>query len=118
MDGQGRFAGCNLRALRIRVLFYFASGSDALPEGAAQQLVELADAVRGQPGKAVLISGFHDASGDPAKNAELAKNRALAVRHALEANGVAPDQLVLAKPALTPGGGDPREARRVEVRLR
>jgi outer membrane protein OmpA-like peptidoglycan-associated protein len=65
----------------------------------------------------VLISGFHDASGDPAQNAELAKNRALAVRHALEANGVAPDRLVMSKPAVTTGGGDPKEARRVELRV-
>lgn len=97
---------------------YFASGSEALPEGASQQLVEVADAVRGQPGRAVLISGFHDASGDPARNADLAKRRALAVRHALEANGLVADQLVMDKPVLAEGGTDPREARRVEVRIR
>lgn len=97
---------------------YFASGSDALPEGASQQLAEFAEAVRGQAGRAVLISGYHDASGDPAKNAELAKNRAKAVRHALEANGLVAEQLVMDKPVLATGGGDPREARRVEVRLR
>ena len=97
---------------------YFASGSDALPEGASQQLAEFADALRGQAGRAVLISGYHDASGDPEKNAELAKNRAKAVRHALEANGLAAEQLVMDKPVLATGGGDPREARRVEVRPR
>ena len=41
-----------------------------------------------------------------------------AVRHALEANGVSPDRLLLDKPALTAGGTDAREARRVDVRLR
>ena len=64
------------------------------------------------------ISCYHDASGDAAQNAELAKNRALAVRHALEANGVAPDHLVMDKPIVATGGTDAREARRVEVRLR
>ena len=97
---------------------YFELGSDALPAEASDVLVKVADAARAQAGKVVLISGFHDASGDAAKNAELAKNRALAVRHALEANGVLPDHLVMAKPAVTTGGGDAREARRVELRLR
>ena len=97
---------------------YFAPGSDALPAGASEILVEVADAARAQAGKVVLISGFHDASGDAAKNAELAKSRALAVRNALEANGVAPDHLVIDKPVVATGGADAREARRVEMRLR
>ena len=97
---------------------YFALGSDALPADASETLVKVADAARAQSGKVVLISGFHDASGDAATNAELAKKRALAVRHALEANGVAPDRLVMDKPMVTTGGADERQARRVEMRLR
>ena len=97
---------------------YFETGSDALPADASAVLVRVADAARANAGKVVQISGYHDASGDPAKNAELAKNRAMAVRHALEANGVAPDHLVMDKPIVRTGGGDAREARRVELRLR
>ena len=97
---------------------YFELGSDALPPEAAEVLVRVADTARADAGKVVQISGYHDASGDPAKNAELAKNRAMAVRHALEANGVAPDHLVMDKPIVTTGGADAREARRVELRLR
>lgn len=97
---------------------YFELGSDVLPADASEVLVRVADAARAQAGKVVLISGFHDASGDAARNAELAKNRALAVRHALEANGVAPDHLVMDKPVVMTGGVDAREARRVELRLR
>ena len=97
---------------------YFAPGSDALPPEASEILVKVADAARAQSDKVVLISGFHEASGDAAKNAELAKNRAHAVRHALEANGVAPDRLLMDKPTVTSGGADAREARRVEMRLR
>lgn len=95
---------------------YFEPGSAALPPEASELLVRVAEAARAS-GQAVVISGYHDASGDPARNEELAKERALAVRHALEANGVAPDRLVMSKPALTTGDGDPREARRVELRL-
>jgi outer membrane protein OmpA-like peptidoglycan-associated protein len=97
---------------------YFALDSDALPPEASEILVKVADAARAQAGKVVLISGFHDASGDAARNAELAKNRALAVRHALEANGVPPERLVMDKPIVATGGADAREARRVELRLR
>jgi outer membrane protein OmpA-like peptidoglycan-associated protein len=97
---------------------YFELGSDALPASAMDILVKVADSARAQPGKVVLISGFHDASGDAATNAELAKKRAETVRHALEGNGVAPERLILDKPAVTTGDGAAREARRVEMRLR
>jgi outer membrane protein OmpA-like peptidoglycan-associated protein len=96
---------------------YFEVGSPALPADAAEVLARVADAARASGGATVLISGFHDASGDAAQNAELAKNRALAVRHALEANGVPPERLQMSKPAVTTGEGDPKEARRVELRL-
>jgi outer membrane protein OmpA-like peptidoglycan-associated protein len=97
---------------------YFDLASAAMPAEAGAVLVRVADAARANAGKVIQISGFHDASGDAAKNAELAKERATAVRHALEANGVAPDRLVMDKPVVTTGGTDPREARRVELRLR
>jgi outer membrane protein OmpA-like peptidoglycan-associated protein len=97
---------------------YFELASDALPADAQADLARIADAARADPGKVVLISGFHDESGDASKNAELAKNRAVAVRHALEANGVARERLVMDKPRVTLGGADAREARRVEMRLR
>ena len=96
----------------------FELGSAALPVVALEVLATVADSARAQAGKVVLISGFHDASGDAAQNADLAKRRAQAVRHALEANGVAPDHLVLDKPVVLTGGADAREARRVELRVR
>jgi len=40
------------------------------------------------------------------------------VRHALEANGVDPQRLMLSKPQVTSGGADPRDARRVDIRVR
>jgi outer membrane protein OmpA-like peptidoglycan-associated protein len=97
---------------------YFEPGSAALPADAAAALAKVADIARAQAGKQVVISGYHDASGDAAQNAELAKSRAQAVRHALEADGISPDLLILEKPILATGDGDAREARRVEMRLR
>ena len=66
----------------------------------------------------LVLSGFHDSTGDPARNAELAKQRAFAVRDALIAEGVAEGSIDLQKPEAMPNtqGNDP-EARRVEVKI-
>ena len=64
---------------------YFEVDSDALPGDAAELLARVAEEARAKPGAAVLISGFHDASGDPAKNAEETLSRAFGdVLHSLE----------------------------------
>ena len=76
-------------------------------------LADVIAAVKG--GKKAVISGFHDASGDPAKNAELAKQRAQSVAAALKAAGVADDQVTLQKPEQMQADGPAAEARRVEV---
>ncbi len=52
-----------------------------------------------------------------ALNAELAKQRAFAVRDALKALGVAEDKIELKKPEETTASGSNAEARRVEVAL-
>ena len=101
----------------VAEILYFAVGSADLPADASAKLARLADAARASTVTSVQISGYHDASGGAAKNAELAKQRALAVRHALEANGVSPDRLQMSKPVETTGGTDPKDAHRVEMRL-
>ena len=64
-----------------------------------------------------VISGYHDTTGDPAKNEELSKQRAFAVRDALAALGIGEDKMELRKPADTTASGSNAEARRVEVTL-
>lgn len=97
------------------VKFYFASGKADLAAGAGEAM---ADLVKGaQAGRKLVISGFHDATGDATKNAELAKQRALAVREALKAAGVADAQIELKKPEQVSQGVSNAEARRVEIRL-
>ena len=61
------------------------------------------------------ISGFHDESGGAATNAEIAKQRAQAVKQWLQEQGIASERIEMDKPAVTEGGGDASEARRVEV---
>lgn len=97
------------------VKLYFASGKAELPADAAATLAPLIDALKSGKAKKLVISGYHDASGDPAQNAELAKQRAFAVRDALTGAGLTAEQIELSKPQETTGGGDEREARRVEV---
>ena len=97
------------------VKFYFASGKSDIAKGGNEAL---ADVVKGiKAGQKATISGFHDTTGDPAKNAELAKKRAFSVRDALIALGVTEDKLELVKPADAQATGSNSEARRVEVSL-
>jgi outer membrane protein OmpA-like peptidoglycan-associated protein len=95
------------------VKFYFATGKADLAVGAAEALADVVKAVAA--GKKAVVSGFHDSTGDAAKNAELAKQRAFAVRDALKGLGVAEDKVELKKPEATQGSGSNAEARRVEV---
>jgi outer membrane protein OmpA-like peptidoglycan-associated protein len=97
------------------VKFYFASGKADLAAGAAEALVDVVRGARG--GKKVVVSGFHDAKGNAARNEELARQRALAVRDALTAAGVPGHQIRLEKPAQTAGTGSDAEARRVEIAI-
>lgn len=97
------------------VKFYFASGKADLAPGAAEALSDAIAAGKG--GKKLVISGFHDSTGDPAQNAELAKQRAFAVRDALKGAGVAESGIELKKPEQTMGTGNNAEARRVEVMI-
>lgn len=96
---------------------YFDLGKADLPADTAQPLGDALAAATADSGKKLMLSGFHDPSGDPVKNAELAKSRAIAVRAALVARGVAADRIVQRKPEQTSADGPAAEARRVEIRL-
>lgn len=97
------------------VKFYFESGESNLAVGA---LAALSDMVkRAQSGHKLVISGFHDATGNAAKNADLAKQRALVVRDALMTAGVAKQKIKLNKPEEMTGNVSDAEARRVEITI-
>ncbi len=100
------------------VKVYFGLSESTLPQdgqiAAVQTVVAEAQA---RTNAIVLVSGFHDASGDATQNVELAKQRALSVRDALIAAGMDPTRVKMSKPATTQGTGDAAEARRVEIRV-
>jgi len=97
------------------VKFYFATGKAELAAGAKQALASIVAGTAA--GKKAAVSGFHDASGNAARNAELSKQRAFAVRDALTALGVPVSKIELKKPVKTQASGSNDEARRVEVSL-
>ncbi|HNB45062.1 MAG TPA: OmpA family protein, partial [Burkholderiaceae bacterium] len=107
--------GASIKVENGVVKFYFATGKAEIAAGADKALVDVIKGVA--EGKKAVISGYTDASGDPAKNEELAKQRAFAVRDALKSLGVAEDKVELKKPEQLTGSGDAAEARRVEVTL-
>lgn len=95
------------------VKFYFASGKSALAAGGAEALGQVVREIA--TGKKAVVSGFHDATGSAAANAELARQRAQAVRDALQSLGVPADSIELKKPEQMQGADSDAEARRVEV---
>lgn len=97
---------------------YFDLGRYELPANALTQLTPLMAALRVKDGAKLVVSGYHDASGNAAANEELAKQRAFAVRDLLTTAGVPAERIELAKPAVTTGGADPGQARRVDVSVR
>ena len=105
--------GASVKVVDGIVKFYFATAKSDIAAGANEALVEVVKL--GAAGKSVRVSGFHDATGDLAKNQELAKQRAIVVRDTLVALGVAADKIELVKPEAMTGTGSNAEARRVEV---
>ena len=105
--------GASIRVENGVVKFYFATAKAELATGANDALHHVVMAVA--EGKKALVSGFHDSTGDLAKNEELAKLRAFAVRDALKSLGVAEEKIELKKPEAMTGSGTNAEARRVEV---
>ena len=106
----------SLRVDSEMVTFYFASGKAELAAGANEALADIVDGVA--QGKTAVVSGFHDATGSAEINAELSKQRAMAVRDALVALGVSESSIELKKPEqMLASGGSAAEARRVEVVL-
>ena len=94
------------------VKFYFATGKADVAPGAQEALKDVLVAALG--GKKIVVSGYHDSTGNAQANEELSKQRAFAVRTVLLGFGVPDKQIELRKPSDTEAGSG-AEARRVEV---
>jgi cytochrome c oxidase subunit II len=96
---------------------YFAVGKSALDPQAQKALGKAVEMLKAKPDAKIALSGYVDSSGSAAKNAELAKQRAFAVRDALTKAGVAAERIELRKPSqVDAGSGTAAErARRVDI---
>ena len=93
---------------------HFETGKSALDAEAIRLLKGFAPAMKAGTNP-IEVTGFADRRGDHAANVELAKRRAMAVREALLAEGIAADRIRLKPPLDVTGSGSDREARRVEL---
>jgi outer membrane protein OmpA-like peptidoglycan-associated protein len=71
----------------------FASGKTALVPGAQDKLSLVADALKNQGGKQIVVEGHTDTQGSDASNQELSQGRAQAVRDFLVTRGVSADRI-------------------------
>lgn len=108
---------CGVSATEV-AKFYFASGKADLSVDAQACLDLYVNYIKENPKAMIVISGFHDETGDAEMNAELAKNRAFTLRDALISAGVAETAIDTKKPENTLGGSDLAEARRVEITVK
>lgn len=95
---------------------YFELESESLPKDT--DLSSIIDYVKNNDKAVVEISGYHDASGDLEKNAELAKHRAQAVAKILQKSGLEENVIQLKKPEEMTGTGTAEDARRVELTVK
>jgi outer membrane protein OmpA-like peptidoglycan-associated protein len=97
---------------------YFAVDKFDVNAESTAKLSKIIDYLKANPGAMAVVSGFHDPTGNKAKNEELALNRARAVRTVLEQAGIPKERVEMAKPVETTGGGAEQESRRVEVSVK
>ncbi|WP_164932005.1 OmpA family protein [Janthinobacterium sp. 17J80-10] len=103
-------------AISMPAKVYFAVGSAAVDADGSKTIAAVADMIKRDKLK-VAITGYTDKSGDVARNEELAKSRAKAVKDALIAAGAAEADVGMQPPSFveTGAGGNDAEARRVEI---
>jgi outer membrane protein OmpA-like peptidoglycan-associated protein len=95
---------------------YFDVGAAAIGADSSSKIAAVADMAK-KDGLKLSVAGYTDKTGDVAKNEELAKSRAMAVRDALKAAGVAEANIETKPPMFVEVGaaGGDAEARRVEI---
>lgn len=110
-------AGATVAAAALPAKVYFVTGKTDLPADAKESIDSALAFLTGKSGAKLDVTGYTDKTGDRVANLELAKERAIAVRAALEAAGVKREQINMKPPAEITGAGDNKEARRVEINI-
>lgn len=97
---------------------YFDTGKTALPSNTSESIAPIIEWLNAHPESKAVLSGFHDARGNPKSNEDLAYRRAKAAQAALLDAGVDVMRIEFLKPEVVDGGSDMAEARRVEVSIK
>ena len=92
----------------------FDTGRKNLGTDANAAIARVVDALKKNAALTVDVSGFADRTGNPEQNLQLARERALAVRDALQGAGIGGSRINLKKPEFAIGGAE-ADARRVDV---
>jgi outer membrane protein OmpA-like peptidoglycan-associated protein len=95
----------------------FAAGSDKLPAAANEGLARFAEAARGSA-SAVRLSARFVTGANKERDRELAKARAGAIRHQLEANGVNTGKMQIELIEMPEGVLTPEAGNRIDLSLR
>ena len=113
-DGAG--VTTEMRDGKPVVKVYFATGKTDVAPTFTGSATGLKQWLTDHPGSKLAISGYADPTGNAARNAQLAKQRAGAVQAQLVAAGIPAEQAEMVKPAASTDTTVPKEAaRRVEV---
>jgi cytochrome c5 len=104
-------------AVSLPAKVYFETGKAGLDADGKKAIAAAVDFLKGNATAAVDLTGFTDKKGNLAQNMELAKERAKAVRAALEAAGVAKERVNMKPPESVVADGADKEARRVDIKV-
>lgn len=99
---------------------YFGTNKTAVSPQFDTKSKEMVEFLKSNATAKAVVTGFNDPTGNAAANAELSKNRAIAVAAAITAAGITADRVMTEKPADATAGSakSNAEARRVEVTVR
>ena len=101
---------------------YFDTGSAVVTSDGTKAITAALDEIKKDAGAKIAITGYTDKTGDQTANEDLAKNRAVAVRDALTAAGIANANIEMRPPAFVEVGANATagdaQARRVEISKR
>ena len=107
-------AGAVAAAPNVLGKIYFATGKNNIDAAGKEAIAAAVKALAANAAATIDISGFADSTGNQDQNMELGKQRALVVRDALKAAGVAEARINMKKPEFVVGTAT-AESRRVDL---
>jgi len=96
---------------------YFRINSATKPANASSTVSGIIEYLNSNVSSKVMVSGFHDATGNLELNQILSLKRADTVANVLSKAGIPRNRILVTKPTQTVGTGTFNEARRVEVKI-